>query len=151
MVKGSTSGQAPISKKADRISAVFIIVVIILSIITFVVWSMKGFGPGFSLSRAISVLIVSCPCALSLAAPVAVMAGSSVGSRHGILYKTAQSLESTGRTQIVVVDKTGTLTTGNPKVTDIISVITELQPGRNRAQGETAEGPVIPGGLQIVI
>ncbi len=127
MVKVSTSGQAPISKRADRISSVFIIGVIILSVITFVVWKLNGFETGFSLSRAISVLIVSCPCALSLAAPVAIMAGTSVGSKHGILYKTAQSLESTGRTQIVVVDKTGTLTTGNPKVTDIISTENDIE------------------------
>lgn len=127
MVSDSSSGEAPISKRADRISAIFIVAVILLSVITFIVWKLLGFGIGFSLSRAISVLIVSCPAALSLAAPVAIMSGSSVGSRHGILYKTAKSLESTGRTQIVVVDKTGTLTTGNPKVTDIISTESDIE------------------------
>ena len=127
MVSDSSSGQAPISKAAEKISSCFIIAVIFLSVITFAIWMFCGYGFGFSLSRAISVLIVSCPCALSLAAPVAIMTGSSVGSRHGILYKTAQSLESTGRTQIVVVDKTGTLTTGNPKVTDIISTAGDIE------------------------
>ncbi|MBR1910193.1 MAG: heavy metal translocating P-type ATPase [Lachnospiraceae bacterium] len=127
MVSDSSSGQAPISKAAEKISSCFIVAVIFLSVITFAIWMFCGYGFGFSLSRAISVLIVSCPCALSLAAPVAIMTGSSVGSRHGILYKTAQSLESAGRTQIVVVDKTGTLTTGNPKVTDIISTAGDIE------------------------
>ncbi|MCR5686632.1 MAG: copper-translocating P-type ATPase [Lachnospiraceae bacterium] len=127
MVEDTSSGKARISKTADRISFYFIPAVIIISVITFIVWMAAGLGVGFSISRAISVLIVSCPAALGLAAPVAIMAGSSVGARHGILYKTAQSVENTGRTQIVVMDKTGTLTTGNPKVTDIISTENDIE------------------------
>ncbi len=127
MVSDSSSGEAPISRHADKISCYFIFVVIVLSVITFVFWHISGFEIGFSLSRAISVLIVSCPCALSLAAPVSIMAGTTVGSRHGILYKTAQSIESAGKTEIVVVDKTGTLTTGEPKVTDIISTEGDIE------------------------
>lgn len=127
MVADSSSGEAPISRIADRICRIFIPIVIALSVITFIFWMIRDAGVGFSLSRAISVLIVSCPCALSLAAPVAIMAGSSVGSRHGILFKTARSLESAGRCQIVVVDKTGTLTTGEPKVTDIISTEGDIE------------------------
>ena len=121
MVSDSASGSAHISNTADKISFIFIPVVILISVITFAVWMLSGTGLGFSLARAIAVLIVSCPCALGLASPVAIMIGNSVGAKHGILYKTAQALENAGRTQIVVVDKTGTLTTGSPKVTDIIS------------------------------
>ncbi|MCR5591601.1 MAG: copper-translocating P-type ATPase [Lachnospiraceae bacterium] len=127
MVRDTSSGSAHITKAADRISFFFIPAVIAAAIITFIIWMLSGIGIGFSLSRAISVLIVSCPCALALAAPVAIMAGSSVGAKHGILYKTAQAVESTGRTQIVVVDKTGTLTTGSPKVTDIISTVNDIE------------------------
>ena len=127
MVSETSSGSAHISKTADRISFIFIPAVIAVALITFAVWMINGAGVGFSLSRAIAVLIVSCPCALGLAAPVAIMAGTSVGSKHGILFKTAQAMESTGRTQIVVMDKTGTLTTGNPKVTDIISTENDIE------------------------
>ena len=127
MVSDSASGSAHISNTADRIAIVFIPLVIALSVITFAGWMITGIGPGFSLARAISVLIVSCPVALGLSAPVAIMVGSSVGARHGILYKTAQALENTGRTQIVVVDKTGTLTTGFPRVTDIISTENDIE------------------------
>ncbi len=127
MVSDASSGKAPISNAADRISSLFIPFVIVIAVVTFAVWILAGYGMGFSLARAISVLIVSCPCALGLAGPVALMVGNSVGARHGILYKTAQALENTGRTQIVVVDKTGTLTTGSPKVTDIISTQNDIE------------------------
>lgn len=127
MVTDAASGKAPIDRTADKISRIFIPFVIVLSILTFAIWMFKGFGIGFSLSRVVSVLIVSCPCALGLAAPIAIMVGTGVGARHGILYKTAEGLENTGRTQIVVVDKTGTLTTGNPKVTDILSTKGDIE------------------------
>ena len=127
MVSDASSGKAGITNSADRISAIFIPVVLILAVVTFAVWMIVGADVGFSLARAIAVLIVSCPCALALAGPVALMVGNSVGARHGILYKTAQALENTGRTQIVVVDKTGTLTTGSPKVTDIISTQNDIE------------------------
>ena len=127
MVSDASSEKAKISKTADRISFIFIPVVMLIAIITFTVWMLTGAGFGFALSRAISVLIVSCPAALGLAAPVAIMAGSSVGARHGVLYKTAQSLETTGKTQIVVIDKTGTLTTGEPVVTDILSTENDIE------------------------
>ncbi len=127
MVSDASSDKAHISKTADRISLIFIPVVILIAIITFAVWMITGAEIGFSLSRAISVLIVSCPAALGLAAPAAIMAGSSVGARHGVLYKTAQSMETTGKTQIVVIDKTGTLTTGEPVVTDILSTENDIE------------------------
>ena len=127
MVSDASSGKAGITNSADRISAIFIPLVLVLALVTFAVWMITGSDVGFALTRAISVLIVSCPCALALAGPVALMVGNSVGARHGILYKTAQALENTGRTQIVVVDKTGTLTTGSPKVTDIISTQNDIE------------------------
>lgn len=127
MVNDSASGEATISKTADRVSSIFIPVVLVISVITFAVWMIAGSGFGFSLSRAVCVLIVSCPCALILAAPISIMVGSSVGARYGILYKTAQSIENTGKTQIVVVDKTGTLTTGEPSVTDILSTQNDIE------------------------
>ena len=127
MVEEASTGKAGITNSADRISAIFIPVVLILAVVTFAVWMTVGADVSFSLARAISVLIVSCPCALALAGPVALMVGNSVGAGHGILYKTAQALENTGRTQIVVVDKTGTLTTGSPKVTDILSTENDIE------------------------
>ncbi len=127
MVTDAANGKAPIDRTVDKISFYFIPFVIVLSVVTFAVWMFYGYGFGFSISRAVSVLIVSCPCALGLAAPVAIMLGTGVGAKHGILYKTAEGLENTGRTQIVVVDKTGTLTTGNPKVTDIISTKSDIE------------------------
>lgn len=127
MVTDASSAKAGIAKTADRIARIFIPIVIVIAVVTFAAWMLTGMGIGFSLSRAISVLIVSCPAALGLAAPVAIMVGNSVGARHGILYKTAQSIENTGRTQIVVVDKTGTLTTGEPKVTDILSTENDIE------------------------
>ena len=127
MVSDSASERAPIAKAADKISLIFVPAVIAVSVITFAVWMLTGMGVGFAISRAVSVLIISCPAALALAAPIAMITGSTVGARHGILYKTSEGLENTGRTQIVVVDKTGTLTTGSPKVTDIISTRNDIE------------------------
>ena len=108
---------------ADRVSGVFVPTVLIIAAITFVVWLMVGQAFGFALSRAISVLVISCPCALGLATPVAIMVGNGLGARNGVLFKTAVSLEETGKIDIVALDKTGTITTGQPKVTDIITAM----------------------------
>ena len=120
MVSDAAATKAPIAKIADEISGIFVPAVITVALITFVVWMFMGQPVGFSLSRAISVLVVSCPCALGLATPVAIMVGNGMGAKHGTLFKTAASLEATGRTQIIALDKTGTITNGKPKVTDII-------------------------------
>ncbi|MCH5143341.1 MAG: cadmium-translocating P-type ATPase [Clostridiales bacterium] len=123
MVEGAASTKAPIAKVADKVSGVFVPAVIGIALVTFIVWLFAGkFAVGFALARAISVLVISCPCALGLATPVAVMVGNGKGARNGILFKTAASLEITGRAQYVVLDKTGTITKGTPQVTDIISV-----------------------------
>lgn len=127
MVKDASSGKVRIAKFSDKVSGILIPVVVGISIITFGCWFASGYGVGFALSRALAVLIISCPCALGLATPVAVMVGSSIGAKHGIIFKSAQSLEQTGLTQIVVVDKTGTVTTGEPKVTDIISTVNDME------------------------
>ena len=119
-VSDAAATKAPIAKAADKVSGVFVPAVIAIAIITVIVWLIVGNGFGFALARGISVLVISCPCALGLATPVAIMVGNGVGARHGILFKTAASLEATGRTQIAVLDKTGTITKGEPKVTDII-------------------------------
>ncbi len=121
MVEDASATKAPISKIADKVSGVFVPIVIAIALIAFVVWLFLGKEIGYALARAISVLVISCPCALGLATPVAIMVGSGVGAGHGILYKTAASLESAGRTQIVVLDKTGTVTKGKPEVTDVIA------------------------------
>ncbi|MCR5792414.1 MAG: heavy metal translocating P-type ATPase [Lachnospiraceae bacterium] len=120
MVSDASATKAPIAKIADRVSGIFVPTVIGIAVVTFVVWWLLGAEFSFALSRAISVLVISCPCALGLATPVAIMVGSGVGARNGILFKTAQSLENTGRVDIVVLDKTGTITKGEPEVTDII-------------------------------
>lgn len=127
MVKDAANGKVEIEKASDKVSTIGIPAVIVLALITFIVWMFTDMGVGFALSRAIAVLIISCPCAMGLATPIAIMAGNSVGARHGILYKTAESLENTGKTQIVVIDKTGTITTGQPKVTDIISTTNDME------------------------
>ncbi len=119
MVSDAAATKAPIAKVADRVSGVFVPAVMIIALVTTVVWLAAGQTPGFALARGISVLVISCPCALGLATPVAVMVGSGVGAKNGVLFKTAASLESTGRTEIVVLDKTGTITEGRPQVTDI--------------------------------
>lgn len=120
MVSDAAATKAPIAKIADKVSGVFVPAVMILSLITFIIWSVAGAEIAFSLSHAIAVLVVSCPCALGLATPVAIMVGNGMGAKNGILFKTSASLEQAGKTQIVVLDKTGTITKGEPVVTDII-------------------------------
>ena len=120
MVSDAAATKAPIAKIADRVSGVFVPAVITIAIITIIAWLIAGETVGFALARGISVLVISCPCALGLATPVAIMVGNGKGAKSGILFKTAASLEATGRTQIVVLDKTGTITSGEPKVTDIV-------------------------------
>lgn len=121
MVSDSAATKAPIAKIADKVSGVFVPVVIAIAIVTFVIWIICGADVTFSLARAISVLVVSCPCALGLATPVAIMVGNGIGAKNGILFKTSESLEAAGKTQIAVLDKTGTVTNGEPVVTDIIA------------------------------
>ena len=120
MVSDAAATKAPIAKIADKISGIFVPTVIIIAIITVIVWLIVGQSVGFSLARGISVLVISCPCALGLATPVAIMVGNGIGAKNGILFKTAVSLEETGKTKIVALDKTGTITQGEPKVTDVI-------------------------------
>lgn len=122
LVSDASATKAPIAKLADKVSGVFVPTVIAIAIITFIVWLIVPKPFGYSLSRAISVLVISCPCALGLATPVAIMVGNGKGAKNGILFKTAVSLEEAGKTQIVVLDKTGTITEGKPKVTDVIPV-----------------------------
>lgn len=119
MVSDAASTKAPIAKVADRVSGVFVPVVIAIALVTILVWLLCGYGAGYALERGISVLVISCPCALGLATPVAIMVGNGVGAKNGILFKTAVSLEQTGKTDIVLLDKTGTITKGAPEVTDV--------------------------------
>jgi len=119
-VSDAAATKAPIAKVADKVSGVFVPVVITISIITLFVWLFAGQPIGFALARAISVLVISCPCALGLATPVAIMVGNGMGAKHGVMFKTAVSLEETGKIEIVALDKTGTITSGEPKVTDVI-------------------------------
>ena len=119
MVEGAAATKAPIAKVADKVSGIFVPAVIGIAAVTLIVWLALGETFGFAIARAISVLVISCPCALGLATPVAIMVGSGVGAKNGILYKTAASLEEAGRAQIVIMDKTGTITKGEPTVTDI--------------------------------
>ena len=121
MVSDAAATKAPIAKIADRVSGVFVPVVIGIALLTLIIWLAVGKDTGFALARAISVLVISCPCALGLATPVAIMVGSGVGARNGILFKTAAALEETGRIEIVALDKTGTITGGDPKVTDVFT------------------------------
>lgn len=120
MVSDAAATKAPVAKIADKISGVFVPAVIVIALITIAVWLLCGQTVGYALARGISVLVISCPCALGLATPVAIMVGNGMGARKGILFKTAASLEEAGKTQIAVLDKTGTITKGEPKVTDII-------------------------------
>ena len=122
MVSDAAATKAPIAKAADRVSGIFVPVVIGIALVTVLVWLLVGQTAGFALARGISVLVISCPCALGLATPVAVMVGSGQGAKNGILFKTAAALEETGRIEICALDKTGTVTSGEPKVTDIIPV-----------------------------
>ena len=119
MVSDAAATKAPIAKVADKVSGVFVPAVITISVITTVVWLLSGESFGFALARGISVLVISCPCALGLATPVAIMVGNGMGAKHGIMFKTAVSLEQAGKVQIVALDKTGTITSGEPKVTEI--------------------------------
>ena len=121
MVSDAAATKAPIAKIADKVSGIFVPVVISIAIITIAIWLLVGQTVGYALARGISVLVISCPCALGLATPVAIMVGSGMGAKHGILFKTAASLETAGRVDTVVLDKTGTITAGIPTVTDIIS------------------------------
>ena len=120
MVSDAAATKAPIAKIADRVSGVFVPAVITIAVITTIVWLIAGQSIGFALSRGIAVLVISCPCALGLATPVAIMVGNGMGAKNGIMFKTAVSLEETGKMEIVALDKTGTITSGEPKVTDII-------------------------------
>ena len=120
MVSDAAATKAPIAKIADKVSGIFVPVVIGIAIVTATVWMLAGKDTGYALARGISVLVISCPCALGLATPVAIMVGNGVGAKNGILFKTAASLEETGRVQIVALDKTGTITQGEPRVTDLV-------------------------------
>lgn len=120
MVSSASASKAPIAKVADKVSGIFVPAVIVIAIVTLISWLLVGQTVGFALARAISVLVISCPCALGLATPVAIMVANGVGAKKGILFKTAEALEETGKIQIVALDKTGTITTGIPKVVDVI-------------------------------
>ena len=120
MVSDAAATKAPIAKKADKISGVFVPIIICIALITFIVWMILGKDIGFSIARAISVLVISCPCALGLATPVAIMVGNGMGAKNGILFKTSESLEITGNIDTVALDKTGTITKGMPVVTDVV-------------------------------
>lgn len=122
MVSDAAATKAPIAKVADKVSGVFVPAVIISAVITVITWLVTGHTMGFALARGISVLVISCPCALGLATPVAIMVGNGMGAKNGILFKTAVSLEETGKTQIVALDKTGTITRGEPEITDMIPI-----------------------------
>ena len=120
MVSDAAATKAPIAKVADRVSGVFVPIVMAIALLTSVIWLLLDKSAGFALARGISVLVISCPCALGLATPVAIMVGSGIGAKHGTMFKTASSLEETGKVQIVALDKTGTITNGEPEITDII-------------------------------
>ena len=120
MVSDAAATKAPIAKKADQVSGIFVPVIIGIALVTFIVWMILGKSIGFSIARAISVLVISCPCALGLATPVAIMVGNGMGAKHGILFKTSESLEVAGSIDIIALDKTGTITKGTPVVTDVV-------------------------------
>ncbi len=151
MVSDAAATKAPIAKIADRVSGVFVPAVIGVALATTLVWLLLGQTVGFALARGISVLVISCPCALGLATPVAIMVGNGMGAKNGILFKTAASLEAAGRTEIVALDKTGTITQGEPKVTDILPVqgLTETELLRlARALEQKSEHPLAKAILQ---
>lgn len=122
MVKEASGSKAPVAKAADKVAGVFVPAVLLISLVTLAVWLIVGEGIGFSLSRAVTVLVISCPCALGLATPVAIMVGTGVGAKHGILYKNASALEAAGKIRAVALDKTGTLTEGEPEVSDAVGI-----------------------------
>ena len=145
MVSDAAATKAPIAKIADRVSGVFVPIVIGIALVTFIAWLIVGQSVGFAMTRAVSVLVISCPCALGLATPVAIMVGNGVAAKAGILFKTAASLEQAGRTQIIALDKTGTITTGNMQVTDLIpaeGVSEEELIGTAYALEEKSEHPI---------
>ena len=129
MVSDAAATKAPIAKVADKVSGIFVPAVILIAVFTFLIWMLAGESVGFALARGISVLVISCPCALGLATPGAIMVGSGKGAKNGVMFKTAVSLEETGKVEIVALDKTGTITRGEPKVTDVIP---EHETGRER-------------------
>ena len=129
MVSDAAATKAPIAKTADKVAGVFVPVVIGIAALTTLMWLILRGEVGFALARGISVLVISCPCALGLATPVAIMVGSGVGAKQGVLFKTAASLESAGRVEIVALDKTGTVTAGEPRVTDILPAAGESEEG----------------------
>lgn len=120
MVSDAAATKAPIAKKADQVSGIFVPIIIGIALVAFIVWMILGKSIGFSIARAISVLVISCPCALGLATPVAIMVGNGMGAKNGILFKTSESLEVTGSVDIIALDKTGTITKGTPVVTDVV-------------------------------
>ena len=122
MVSDAAATKAPIAKVADKVSGIFVPAVISIAVVVTLIWLLLGYDVGFALARGISVLVISCPCALGLATPVAIMVGNGMGAKHGIMFKTAVSLEETGKVEIVALDKTGTITSGEPEVTDILPV-----------------------------
>ena len=141
MVSDAAATKAPIAKVADRVSGVFVPTVITIAVITTAVWLLCGKPIGFALARGISVLVISCPCALGLATPVAIMVGNGLGAKNGILFKTAVSLEETGKTEIVALDKTGTITKGEPRVTDVLPAdgLTRKRPSCPRRRAGAAQ------------
>ena len=122
MVSDASATKAPIAKIADKVSGIFVPVVISIAVFTTIIWLIVGQSFGYALCRGIAVLVISCPCALGLATPVAIMVGNGIGAKNGILFKTAMAIEETGKAKIVVLDKTGTITNGEPVVTDFILV-----------------------------
>ncbi|MEJ8734846.1 heavy metal translocating P-type ATPase [Mediterraneibacter sp. ICN-202921] len=172
MVSDAAATKAPIAKVADKVSGVFVPAVIILAVVTMLIWLLAGQTIGFALARGISVLVISCPCALGLATPVAIMVGNGMGAKHGIMFKTAVSLEETGKIQTVALDKTGTITSGEPRVTDVLAeegvteeellsfayalekksehplalaILTEAEEKNIRTAGEVTEFSAVPG------
>ena len=133
MVSDAAATKAPIAKIADRVSGVFVPVVILIALATLAVWLFAGRGVGYALARAVSVLVISCPCSLGLATPVAIMVGNGMGAKNGVLFKTAVSLEETGKVDIVALDKTGTITSGEPRVTDMVPAGAAPKAARSRA------------------
>lgn len=141
MVSDAAATKAPIAKVADKVSGVFVPVVIAIAFVTTIVWLLAGEEIGFALARGISVLVISCPCALGLATPVAIMVGNGMGAKHGILFKNAVSLEETGKIEVIALDKTGTITSGQPKVTDILPVLDNAGNEEIKGNEEKINGP----------
>ncbi len=141
MVSDAAATKAPIAKVADKVSGVFVPVVIAIAFVTTIVWLLAGEEIGFALARGISVLVISCPCALGLATPVAIMVGNGMGAKHGILFKNAVSLEETGKIEVIALDKTGTITSGQPKVTDILPVLDNAGSEERKGNEEKTDGP----------